>query len=123
MEHLPPEVTGLLTCDLPERRPGSFVDEELRQHHSDLLFQVQLNTGQNAFAYILLEHKSAPDSAARLQLLRYNVRILVSWYEQNGKRLPLPPVLPLLVYRGPEDWESSCCAAWCLTGKKRSWDI
>jgi predicted transposase YdaD len=72
------------------------------------LFQVQLNTGQNAFAYILLEHKSSPDSAARLQLLRYIVRILVSWYEQNGKRLPLPPVLPLLVHQGPEDWESSC---------------
>ena len=44
-EHLPSEVTGLLTCDLPERVPGSFVDEELRQHHSDLLFQVRLNTG------------------------------------------------------------------------------
>jgi hypothetical protein len=28
-EHLPPEVTGLLTCDPPERVPGSFVDEEL----------------------------------------------------------------------------------------------
>jgi predicted transposase YdaD len=72
------------------------------------LFQVQLNTGQNAFAYVLLEHKSSPDSAARLQLLRYIVRILVNWYEQNGKRLPLPPVLPLLVHQGPEDWESSC---------------
>jgi predicted transposase YdaD len=107
-EHLPSEVTGLLTCDLPERVPGSFVDEELRQHHSDLLFQVRLNTGQNAFAYILLEHKSSPDSAARLQLLRYIVRILVSWYEQNGKRLPLPPVLPLLVHQGPEDWGNSC---------------
>jgi predicted transposase YdaD len=107
-EHLPSEVTGLLTCDPPERVPGSFVDEELRQHHSDLLFHVQLNTGQNAFAYVLLEHKSSPDSAARLQLLRYIVCILVNWYEQNGKRLPLPPVLPLLVHQGPEDWESSC---------------
>jgi predicted transposase YdaD len=36
-EHLPPEVLELLTCDSPEPVPGSFVDEELRQHHSDLL--------------------------------------------------------------------------------------
>jgi Putative transposase, YhgA-like len=55
-----------------------------------------------------LEHKSSPDLAARLQLLRYIVRILVNWYEQHGKRLPLPPVLPLLVHQGPGDWESSC---------------
>jgi hypothetical protein len=55
-----------------------------------------------------LEHKSSPDSAARLQLLRYIVRILVNWYEQNGRRLPLPPVLPLLVHQGPGDWKSSC---------------
>jgi len=88
-EHLPSEVTGLFTCDPPERVPGSFVDEKLRQHHSDLLFQVQLNTGQNAFAYVLLEHKSSPDSAARLQLLRYIVRC---WW--TCAALPMSAYLP-----------------------------
>lgn len=107
-EHLPPEVIELLTSDSPEPVPGSFVDEELRQHHSDLLFRVRLNTGQDAFAYVLMEHKSSPDPTARLQLLRYIVRILVNWHEQHDKRLPLPPVLPLLVHQGPGDWKFSC---------------
>jgi predicted transposase YdaD len=106
-EHLPPEVLELLTCDPPEWVPGSYVDEELRQHHSDLLFRVQLNSGQDAFAYILMEHKSSPDAAARLQLLRYIARILVTWHEQHDKRLPLPPVLPLVVHQGPGNWEFS----------------
>jgi predicted transposase/invertase (TIGR01784 family) len=61
-EHLPPAVIELLTSDLPEPVRGSFVDEELRQHHSDLLFRIKLNTGQDAFAYILMEHKSSSDS-------------------------------------------------------------
>jgi predicted transposase YdaD len=83
------------------------VDEELRQHHSDLLFRVRLR-GSEAFAYLLLEHKSSPDPGARLQLLRYVVRILTHWYEQNKPKLPLPPVLPLLANQGPGEWKHSC---------------
>jgi len=37
-EHLPREVADLLAPDLPELLPGSFVDELLGQHHTDLLF-------------------------------------------------------------------------------------
>ena len=107
-EHLPPEVVELLEPQPPERVPGSFVDEELRQHHSDLLFRVQLKAGREAFAYVLMEHKSSPDPRARLQLLRYVVRVLDRWYEQNKRRLPLPPVLPLIAHQGPEGWRVSC---------------
>lgn len=43
-----------------------------------------------------------------MQLLRYIVRVLTNRYEQNGRRLPLPPVLPLLAYQGPGEWTFSC---------------
>jgi predicted transposase YdaD len=107
-EHLPADVVGLLASEPPEPVPGSFVDEELRQHHSDLLFRVRLKTGSDAFAYMLLEHKSSPHPGARLQLLRYVVRILSQWYEQNQRKLPLPAVLPLLANQGPDEWKYSC---------------
>jgi hypothetical protein len=107
-EHLPPGVAGQLGPELPEPVPGSFVDEELRQHHSDLLFRVHLKAGRDAFAYVLMEHKSSPDKGARLQLLRYVVRVLSKCYEQSNRRLPLPPVLPLLAHQGPEGWGISC---------------
>jgi hypothetical protein len=55
-----------------------------------------------------MEHKSSPDPGARLQLLRYVVRMLVQWYDQNKQQLPLPPVLPLLAHQGPEGWTLSC---------------
>jgi predicted transposase/invertase (TIGR01784 family) len=106
-EHLPPDVVDLLGPERPEPVESSFVDEELAQHQSDLLFRLHLRTGIDALAYVLMEHKSSPDPLARLQLLRYIVRILVSWYEQN-KRLPLPPVLPLLTHHGPRGWRLSC---------------
>ena len=106
-EHLPPDIVELLGPERPELLSGSFVDEELRQHHTDLLFRVHLKTGTQALAYILVEHKSAQDKAARLQLLRYVVRVLNNWYVQNGKKLPLPPVMPLLVHQGPKEWKFS----------------
>lgn len=106
-EHLPAEVAELLGPEPPEPVAGSFVDEDLREHHSDLLFRMRLKEGQDAFTYVLMEHKSTPDRGARLQLLRYVVRILTDWYERNGRRLPLPPVLPLLVHQGPEGWTFS----------------
>jgi predicted transposase YdaD len=107
-EHLPPDVAGLLGNEPPEQVAGSFVDEELRQHHSDLLWRVHLKTGGQAFAYVLLEHKSSPDQGASLQLLRYIVRVLADWYEQNDRQLPLPAVFPLLVHQGPGRWTVSC---------------
>ena len=99
---LPPEVAGLLDYEVPlVPLPTTYVDKKLQEHHSDLLFGVHLKAGGTALAYVLLEHKSSPDKGARLQLLRYVVRILVDCYERNQRRLPLPPVLPLLVHQGP----------------------
>ena len=108
-EHLPRAVAGLLDHEVPlVRLPTTYIDEKLKGHHSDLLFGVHLKAGGTALAYVLLEHKSSPDKGARLQLLRYVVRILVDCYERNRQQLPLPPVLPLLVHQGPRGWKYSC---------------
>src|SRR5579884_3133489 len=92
-EHLPEDVVDLFAPQLPKVSPGSY--ELLGQHHSDLLFEIQLKTGQDALAYVLLEHKSSPDQTTRLQLLRYIVRILTRWHKEH-ECLPLPPVLPVV---------------------------
>jgi predicted transposase/invertase (TIGR01784 family) len=105
-EHLPSDVAALLSAEPPELLSGSFVDEELAQHHSDLLFRLLLREGGDVLAYLLVEHKSAPDPLARLQLLRYMTRVLVRWYREN-ERLPLPAVLPLLAHHGPVGWTLS----------------
>ena len=108
-EHLPPDVAGLLDHEEPlVPLPCSYVDRKLQQSHSDLLFGAHLKGGGNALVYVLLEHKSSPDKGARLQLLRYIVRVLDDCYERNRQRLPLPAVLPLLVHQGPEGWKYSC---------------
>jgi hypothetical protein len=47
-----------------------------RQHHTDLLFRVRLKDNLDAYAYILVEHKSSSDPAARLQLLRVRATLM-----------------------------------------------
>ena len=105
-EHLPSPIAELLSGEFPELLPGSFVDEDLTQHHSDLLFRLPLKAGHDALAYVLLEHKSSQDPATRLQLLRYIVRILAKWYDEHG-RMPLPLVVPLVAHQGPGSWTLS----------------
>ena len=106
-ERLPAEVVSLLSAETPELLPGSFVDDDLAQHHSDLLYRTHLADGGNeALIYLLVEHKSTPDPLVGVQLLRYVTRIWNDWVRQ-GRARPLPPVIPLVVYHGARGWTVS----------------
>ena len=55
---------------------GTFVDKDLHESQSDLLYQVEYTgTGQPVSMYVLFEHQSSPDPWLRLRLLRYCCRI------------------------------------------------
>src|SRR5437667_12721706 len=73
--YLPSDIVALFDTSNPKLVNGSFVDSELREHQSDLLFQVKHRNGGSAYIYILFEHKSYPDQWVAMQLLRYMVRI------------------------------------------------
>ncbi|KAF0137140.1 MAG: hypothetical protein FD153_1769, partial [Rhodospirillaceae bacterium] len=69
------------------------MDGALGQHHTDLLFRFRLRSGGEVLVHVVAEHKSAPDSLARLQLLRYVVRVLIRWVgERRRQRLPFLPL-------------------------------
>jgi hypothetical protein len=120
-EHARGELAHLLGADLGARVdwstlelvPGSFVNEELRDSHSDLLFRV-LVAGHTAYIYLLFEHQSRPEPLFVLRQLQYSVRFLTTWLEDHraavaasGKRAVvtrLPVVIPILLYHGPGRW-------------------
>jgi predicted transposase/invertase (TIGR01784 family) len=103
--YLPVEVTAVLDLSTLELQKDSFIDPDLREHFSDMLYRVWLRDGNEANVYLLLEHKSSPDVQVALQLLRYMVR---HWERaQRDKIRPLPPVIPIVVYHGREKWQVS----------------
>jgi Putative transposase, YhgA-like/Domain of unknown function (DUF4351) len=80
-----------------------FVDPDLRSQHSDLLFSMDLKSGEPALVYILFEHKSYPDAMVAFQLLRYLIAIWYRYLSGGGGR-PLPVIIPMVVYHGAEPW-------------------
>lgn len=84
-----------------EEQKESFIDEELRQHFSDLLYVVRTKQGGLLYLYFLFEHKSYPDRNVAFQLLRYIVRIWEAAQAQNKLFLP---IIGLVVYHGETTW-------------------
>ena len=85
--------------------PGSFVDEDLRWRHSDVLFTAPLD-GRDAFVYVLVEHQSSDDPLMAFRVLRYITRFWDQYEREHPKARRLPAVIPLVVYQGPGRWAS-----------------
>lgn len=99
----PEQLVRHLDLASAEHVSGSFVDEALRQRHTDVLHRVKL-AGRDAFAYLLLEHQSEPDPLMPYRLLRYMVRIWERWLEQTPDAKSLPIILPLVLSHAPQGW-------------------
>ncbi len=101
--YLPAHLTATLDLDSIELVEGSFIDEELQEHLSDMIFRVRLKRGGQAFIYILFEHKSGTDRWVAWQALRYIMRI---WEQEKEKGVEkLTPVLPIVFYHGRTRWK------------------
>jgi predicted transposase/invertase (TIGR01784 family) len=84
--------------------PGSFVDEELKDRHADLLYSATRKRGGDALVYLLFEHQSSPDAWMAFRLLVYMVRIWEAYRKADAERATLPPIVPVVLYQGERGW-------------------
>lgn len=90
---------------------GSFVDEELRSVHEDVLYTAKLRSRgrgrkkRPALVYVLLEHQSTVDPLMPYRLLRYLVRIWEDWRRKYPKAKRLPAIVPIVLHQGPGPWD------------------
>lgn len=102
-EYLPDDLRQLLDLSEMNLQDGSFVDEEMQAHQSDIIYQVRLHDGPTAYIYFLFEHKSYPDPLVIFQLLRYLVRF---WERQLKEGQTLSAIIPLVIYHGERAWQT-----------------
>jgi predicted transposase/invertase (TIGR01784 family) len=102
--YLPAKIVDLLDIDSLELSKDSFVDTELREYFSDLLYKVDLRDGRAVYVYVLLEHKSYPEPLIAFHLLRYMVEIWNLLLKQRKGGEKLPPVIPVVLYHGRAEW-------------------
>lgn len=106
--YLPGDVSALIDLNRVTLVDGSFVDAALQDHVSDMLYHVGLHTTENpgldeAFIYVLVEHKSYADRLTAFQVLRYIVRIWERILQEEGR---LMSVFPVVLYHGENAWNA-----------------
>lgn len=102
--YLPVEVLEHVQLETLRVCKDTFVDVDLRESCSDLLYDVRYTDGAPGFVYFLFEHKSYPDKYVSLQLLRYVLDIWDLYRKQQGNEGSdkLPLVIPVVVYHGKQ---------------------
>lgn len=96
--HLPAELQAL--CDLSSLKleSGTFVEDDLRQYASDILWSMKTTSGDDGYIHLLLEHQSSADKNMAFRQLRYAVAPMQRHLDAGHKKLPL--VIPVLFYHG-----------------------
>jgi len=97
---LPTEIVRDLDFDSLCPVPTESVEDSLDRSFMDLAFSARLS-GTETRIYLLVEHKSSPDSETFLQLLRY---MLALWTRDRKDGRPLTTILPLVFHHGKRRW-------------------
>ncbi|HGJ5854332.1 Rpn family recombination-promoting nuclease/putative transposase [Arsenophonus nasoniae] len=96
---LPDEIKALCDLDSLKVESGSFIDADMKNYQSDILYSVNTKKG-NGYIYVLIEHQSTPDKLIAWRLMRYSLAAMYKHLEQGNKQLPL--VFPILFYCGEQ---------------------
>ena len=104
---LPAALASNIDWDHLKLQPGSFVDSHYRHSESDLLFSAPLKESGECLIYLLFEHQSHAEPLMPYRMLRYVDRALWSHVSANGKALPLPAVIPILLHHSESGWKNA----------------
>jgi predicted transposase/invertase (TIGR01784 family) len=96
---LPEDLAAITDFSTLQYEDTTYVDPDLKDHHTDLLFSFITKDKLQAKFYLLFEHKSYPEKDTALQQVGY----LVQAYKDQRKKSPredLITVIPILFSQG-----------------------
>lgn len=91
-----------------ERCNGSYVTDDLRERHGDMVWRARLG-GEFVYLYLLLEFQSSVDPFMAVRILTYVGLLhqdLIRSQAVSGQS-GLPPVFPLVLYNGDRSWSAA----------------
>lgn len=91
-----------------ERCSGSYVTDDLRERHDDIVWRVGWKKGSWCYVALLLEFQSTPDHWMALRTLSYTTLLLLDLVKMGNVRENegLPPVFPIVIYNGGKAWKA-----------------
>jgi predicted transposase/invertase (TIGR01784 family) len=97
-QHLPEKIRQALDVDSLVLTQQSYIDNDLNEIISDLVFSCQL-ADRSAYMALLVEHQSSPDIMLSFRIHRYVLGLLHSHLKQHPDQ-KLPAVYTLVFYHG-----------------------
>lgn len=98
------ELTVQLDLGLLKVLNESYIDNELEEYFSDLVFEVptQGSPDQKVDVVLLFEHKSSPDKHVLIQIGYY---MFAHYIKTIRKKEPLKLIIPIIYYQGNRTWK------------------
>ena len=104
--HLPKDVLALIDSTSLKLEKDSFIEPDLSETISDVLFSVKFND-QDGYIFLLLEHQSTVDKMMAFRLFKYMINICDRYLTTNPKAKSLPVIYPLIIYNGKKKYNAS----------------
>jgi len=101
---------GVVFEDMERRPAKAFARKRGDRRDGDIIWRMQLRTGQTLYLYLLFEFQSTVDWWMSLRNGVYTCLFLQDLIMEQGLKSgdPLPPVLPIVVYNGERPWSAPC---------------
>ncbi|WP_223262013.1 Rpn family recombination-promoting nuclease/putative transposase [Cardinium endosymbiont of Dermatophagoides farinae] len=96
--YLPESCKSLLDLTTLKVEKESFVEEDLKQKFSDLVFSIKMKNNEKAFIYTLIEAEISPKYWTAFKLWKYMFLLLERHKTKKKSKLPL--IIPMVVYHG-----------------------
>ncbi|MEZ4885191.1 MAG: Rpn family recombination-promoting nuclease/putative transposase [Chitinophagales bacterium] len=100
-QFLPKEISSNLDLKTLEHSDGSYVDDVLSEHFSDIVYYCESKGNEAIRISLLFEHKSYVPQYPHLQLLRYLVN---AWENDLKDKKSLTVTIPIILYHGQRKW-------------------
>ena len=107
-DFVPADFVADLDFSTLERCSGSYVTDDLRERHDDIVWRVGWKKGSWCYVALLLEFQSTPDHWMALRILSYTTLLLLDLVKTGSVRENegLPPVFPIVIYNGGRAWKA-----------------
>lgn len=108
--YLPKEIHSLVDLNTLEMSPNSYVNDNIEELSSDILFEVKMKDSIDiGFIYLLAEHQSTVDSLMAFRLWSYVFLIIQDYIKKTEpKPTKLPLVFPIVFYHGKDPYDACC---------------
>jgi len=113
---LPKEVVDAVDWSTFRIEKGSFVDDDLRNRYSDIVWSARLE-GEEVFFYTLIEHQRAVEALMIFRMGLYMWRLWEHLVREQPERTTLPPIVPLLLHHSDTGWTAATAFEQIIAGK------